>query len=162
MEVDHGDVDIGVSEQILGRADVGAGFDKVGRERMAHRMGGGALRDAGFADRLAKLPGLGIIVQVVAGEISGPEMRAQRCGRVVPLPCPFAAGIRGFPPEGVLTGTTGWILEVLFPGSLQMLLEAGFHLRCGDSAELAGSRGGGLARTGRFSRAIVRWVGSRS
>ena len=131
MEVDHGGVDIGVAEQVLDRADVGAGFEKMGRERVAHRVSCGALRDAGFADRFAKLAGHGIIVQVITCEVTGPRVRAKRRRGEEPLPCPLAAGIGVFPPEGFrnvdVAGTTGKILKVLVTGFCQVLLEAGFQ-----------------------------------
>ena len=52
MKVDHGGFDVCVSHEGLDRADIGAGFEQMRREGMAHRVAGGPLGDSRLPDRV--------------------------------------------------------------------------------------------------------------
>src|SRR5215213_7963399 len=51
VRIDHRRPQVGVAHQLLHRPDVGAGFEQVGREGVAERMTGRALRDTGCRHR---------------------------------------------------------------------------------------------------------------
>jgi hypothetical protein len=80
VQINHGGGDVGVTEKALDGADVGPGFKQVRRERMPKSVGGNAFGDTRFADGFADLARHGIIVEVVAGDFSGPWVRAEGCG----------------------------------------------------------------------------------
>ena len=58
-------------QQALDGADVGAGFEEVGGKGVPEGVRSDALGDGGFADGIANLTGHGVVVEVVAGDLSG-------------------------------------------------------------------------------------------
>ena len=77
--VDHGGADVGMAEQLLHGADVGAGLQQVGGERMAQRVHGRRLGDAGGAHRRLEVALQALLVEVMAAT-------RQRRPRPAPLP----------------------------------------------------------------------------
>jgi hypothetical protein len=78
VKVDHGGFDVCVSHKRLNHTDVGAGFEQMCRERMAHRVASGTFRNPGLADCILDLALHGGFVQVVAGDPAGVQISSPR------------------------------------------------------------------------------------
>ncbi len=90
MGVDHGRADVGVAEQLLHGADVGAGLEQVGGERMAQGVDGRRLGDAGSGDGGLQIALQALLVQVMAmddGRVAA-RIAADRGGGEDPEPGP--------------------------------------------------------------------------
>ena len=80
VQIDHGGGDVGMTEKILNRSNVGAGFEQIGREGVTQGVGCDPLRDTGFTDRITDLAGHGVVVLVVAGEFTAAWRRTEGGG----------------------------------------------------------------------------------
>jgi hypothetical protein len=78
VKVDHGGFDVCVSPKRLNHTDVGAGFEQMRRERMAHRVAGGSLGDPRLPDSLLHVALHGSLVEVVAGDPAGVQISSPR------------------------------------------------------------------------------------
>ena len=78
VKVDHGGFDTGMPHETLDGADIGAGFEQMCRERMAHRVASGAFRNPGLADCILDLALHGSLVEVVAGDPAGVQISSPR------------------------------------------------------------------------------------
>jgi len=100
MQVDHRCFDTRMPHEALDGADVGAGFEEMRRERMAHRVASGAFGNPCLADCILELALHGGFVQVVAGDPSGAWMRTEGGGGEEVLPTPLARGLGPFAQQG--------------------------------------------------------------
>jgi len=91
--VNHGRTDIGVSEQLLNRADIVAIFQQMGGKGMAHGVRAGWLRDAGLEPCI--FDGLleNRLVEVVPPPLSRHSVGVVARGGEDPLPTPFLSSI---------------------------------------------------------------------
>ena len=78
VKVDHGGFDTGMPHETLDGADIGAGFEQMRRERMAHRVASGTFRNPGLADSLLHVALHGSLVEVVAGDPAGVQISSPR------------------------------------------------------------------------------------
>jgi hypothetical protein len=78
VKVDHGGFDTGMPHETLDGADIGAGFEQMRRERMAHRVAGGSLGDPRLPDSLLHVALHGSLVEVVAGDPAGVQISSPR------------------------------------------------------------------------------------
>ena len=97
------------------------------RERMAHRVAGGAIWNPGLADCVFKLALHGGFVQVVAGDPSGARMGAEGGGCENVLKAPLAAGVWPFAQQGFrhmdVPRANGKVLKIFLTKAEEMLIE---------------------------------------
>jgi hypothetical protein len=74
-----------MAEQLLHGADVGAGLQQMGGERMAQRVHGGRLGDPGGTDRRLEVPLQALLVEVMAAARQRPPSSPLRRGSVLSL-----------------------------------------------------------------------------
>jgi hypothetical protein len=114
------------------------------REGMPKRVRCDTLWNGGFTDGVANLAGHGVIVEVVAGDLSGAWVGAERCGGEDVLPAPLSGGIGPFSLQGLrhvdVARADGEVLEVFFAEPVEVLLEALFE---GSGQGWLGKRRGG-------------------
>src|SRR6266571_774538 len=93
VRVDHRRADVAVAEELLDGADVVAGPDELGGERMPKHVRRGGLGDSrppgGLRDRLLDHG----LMQMVAVPDAGPPVRVVRRSRKDVLPSPLAVGV---------------------------------------------------------------------
>ena len=102
--VDHRRFQVLVSEEILDGADVVAGFEQVGGERMAQRVAGGAFGQAGGSGGA----GHGALqaggAEVMPGEAAGARIASEAAGGEDELPAPVGGRVEGLLGESVGQG----------------------------------------------------------
>jgi len=120
-----------VAEELLDGSDVAVVFEEVGPERVAQRVAGGRLRDAGEAYGLLHGALQDGLVQVVATPLARHSVDVEAGGRKHPLPYPLAPGVRVLPGErpGQLhpAGSASQISIVLTLDQFEMPDEVGLH-----------------------------------
>ena len=100
--VDHGGLDVGVAEELLNRADVGAGLEEVRGEGVAQGVGPGLFRDAGGGEGLLHGSLNEVGPEMMATHRAGlARVEAPARGRERPLPGPRALGAGVFDGQGV-------------------------------------------------------------
>ena len=92
MGVDHGGLEVAVTEQLLNGADVVAVGEQVGGEAVAEAMERGVLGDVGSANGRLEGPLDGTLVQVVPAVVAGLPSGEPAGGREDVLPAPLGGG----------------------------------------------------------------------
>ncbi len=95
VRVDHRGLEVAVAEEFLHGADVVAGLQKMGRERMPQRVAARLLRDTGPNDGLSNGPLNHGFMEVVTAPLASQTVYIGPGRSKDPLPFPLAAGRRG-------------------------------------------------------------------
>ncbi len=99
--VDHRRRDIAVAQEFLDRPDVVTDVEEVRGERVAERMTGGKLGDAGQPCRVLERPLQDRFVSVMSPALAARLVKVHARRGEHPLPGPFQAGARIFALKGI-------------------------------------------------------------
>ena len=125
--IDHGGLDVLVTEQFLDGTDVVAGQKEMGREGVPQGMAARVLGDSRISDSLLDSFLNDRFVEVAPADLVGFRIGAAGTGREDVLPAPIGGGSGEFPIEGVWhmnsTEAVGEILVVKVPNVGELVLQ---------------------------------------
>lgn len=93
MGVDHGRLHVAMAQELLDRADVMTGFEKMGRERVTERVARGSLGEALFDNGVSYGSLHQGFVDVMAALLFRPGIDPPLFLRKDPLPTPLGRGV---------------------------------------------------------------------